>query len=158
MPDWVVVLISTAASTAVTTIIGFVIKRYLDKYFTKKDNEEREREAKIGELERLRAEREREERREDVEAIVSANVKPLEESLQLLKKGNQEVLKYNLNQIYREWSSKGYCPHDEKLFFEAQYQVYHSLGKNGVLDTAREALLSLPEQPKRKKQKLNEED
>ena len=40
---------------------------------------------------------------------------------------------------------KGYATPQDKMEFEEIYQVYHSLGKNGVMDTYRKQILEMEE-------------
>ena len=64
--------------------------------------------------------------------------------LQLIKKGIQAILKNDLKVRYEHWMAKGYAPDDARDDLEAEYKVYHSLGKNGVMDGRRARFLNLP--------------
>lgn len=64
--------------------------------------------------------------------------------LQLIKKGIQAILKNDLKVRYEYWIDEGYAPDDARDDLEAEYKVYHSLGKNGVMDGRRARFLSLP--------------
>ncbi len=64
--------------------------------------------------------------------------------LQLIKKGIQAILKNDLKVRYEHWIDAGYAPDDARDDLEAEYKVYHSLGKNGVMDGRRARFLSLP--------------
>lgn len=64
--------------------------------------------------------------------------------LQLIKKGIQAILKNDLKVRYEYWIDAGYAPDDARDDLEAEYKVYHSLGKNGVMDGRRARFLSLP--------------
>ena len=66
---------------------------------------------------------------------------------QLLKKGIQALLKNDLKVRYDYWMEAGYAPEDAKDDLESEYQIYHSLGKNGVMDSRRERFLKLPTEP-----------
>lgn len=69
--------------------------------------------------------------------------------LQLIKKGIQAILKNDLKVRYEYWIEEGYAPDDARDDLEAEYRVYHSLGKNGVMDSRRANFLALPAvQPK----------
>lgn len=73
-----------------------------------------------------------------------------EEDLQLLKKGVQALLKNNLKVRYDYWIDQGYAPEDAREDLEAEYRVYHLLGKNGVMDGRRAKFLDLPnDEPER---------
>lgn len=64
--------------------------------------------------------------------------------LQLIKKGIQAILKNDLKVRYEYWIEQGYAPDDARDDLEAEYKVYHSLGKNGVMDGRRARFLNLP--------------
>lgn len=68
----------------------------------------------------------------------------LEEDLRLLKKGIQALLKNGLKVRYDYWLDEGYAPQDAREDLEAEYRIYHSLGKNGVMDDKRNRFLALP--------------
>ena len=61
--------------------------------------------------------------------------------------------------MYDRYLKLGYCPLEEKNRFDLMFQVYHSLGKNGVMDECHRKLMSLPDDKpasKKTKQRLNE--
>lgn len=66
------------------------------------------------------------------------------EDLRLLKKGIQALLKNDLKVRYDYWIEEGYAPEDAREDLEAEYRIYHSLGKNGVMDGRRSRFLDLP--------------
>ena len=66
------------------------------------------------------------------------------EDQQLIKKGIQALLKNDLKVRYDYWLEEGYAPEDARDDLEAEYQIYHSLGKNGVMDSRRNRFLALP--------------
>ena len=61
-----------------------------------------------------------------------------------IKNGLQVILKNDLKTSYDGWIKKGYAPLDAKDDLERMYQVYHSLGANGVMDAHRDKFLALP--------------
>ena len=67
-----------------------------------------------------------------------------EADLQLIKKGIQAILKNDLKVRYEHWIEEGYAPDDARDDLEAEYRIYHSLGKNGVMDGRRAKFLNLP--------------
>ena len=67
-----------------------------------------------------------------------------EEDWRLLKKGIQALLKNDLKVRYDYWLEEGYAPEDAREDLEAEYQIYHALGKNGVMDDRRKRFLALP--------------
>lgn len=70
-----------------------------------------------------------------------------EEDWRLLKKGIQALLKNDLKVRYDFWLDQSYAPEDAREDLEAEYQIYHSLGKNGVMDDRRKRFLNLPTEP-----------
>ena len=70
-----------------------------------------------------------------------------EEDWRLLKKGIQALLKNDLKVRYDYWLDEGYALEDAREDLEAEYQIYHALGKNGVMDDRRQRFLSLPKEP-----------
>lgn len=69
----------------------------------------------------------------------------------LLKKGVQILIRDELRVGYDKWIAKGYAPPEYKKDLEDKYQIYHTLGQNGIMDHRREIFLNLPdEKPSRK--------
>lgn len=62
----------------------------------------------------------------------------------LIKKGIQALLKNDLKVRYDYWVEQGYAPEDAREDLEAEYLIYHALGKNGVMDGRRKKFLDLP--------------
>lgn len=114
-------------SSAITVLVGLIITAIFNGIinFPKKKKEE---EAK------------REEARKREEA-------KLREDIQLLKKANQALLKNDLKVRYDYWQEQGYAPEDARDDLEAEYRIYHALGKNGVMDSRRNRFLDLPPVP-----------
>lgn len=66
------------------------------------------------------------------------------EDMLLLKKGIQALLKNDLKVRYDHWLDEGFAPEDAREDLEAEYCIYHALGKNGVMDGRRAKFLDLP--------------
>ena len=75
-----------------------------------------------------------------------------EEDFRMLKKGIQALLKNDLKVRYDYWIDRGYSPEDAREDLEAEYRVYHSLGKNGVMDGRRRKFLDLPLEPREERE------
>jgi len=60
-------------------------------------------------------------------------------------KGLQALLRNKLYEIYDCWMPQEYAPTDVKENFQNLYNMYHQLGKNGVMDTKRDSFLALPD-------------
>ena len=69
-----------------------------------------------------------------------------EEDFILLKRGIQALLKNDLKVRYDYWLDEGYALEDAREDLEAEYRIYHSLGKNGVMDDRRNRFLALPKE------------
>lgn len=78
-----------------------------------------------------------------------------EADLQLIKKGIQAILKNDLKVRYEYWIEEEYAPDDARDDLEAEYRIYHSLGKNGVMDGRRAKFLNLPTELQEKEEKTN---
>lgn len=66
------------------------------------------------------------------------------DTLELLKKANQMVLRDRLWQKCKAHLDEGYCPQDDKAQIRDMYEVYHALGKNGVMDRDVQCVYDLP--------------
>ena len=64
--------------------------------------------------------------------------------LKVLAKAQQAQMRSQLLQQYHLYMDSGWISEEHMEDWENQYQAYHSLGENGVLDSRREALLKLP--------------
>lgn len=70
-----------------------------------------------------------------------------DEDMFLLQKGIQALLKNDLKVRYDYWLDQKYAPEDAREDLEAEYRIYHALGKNGVMDGRRKNFLDLPLDP-----------
>lgn len=70
-----------------------------------------------------------------------------DENARLIKKGIQALLKNDLKVRYDYWLDQGYAPEDAREDLEAEYQIYHALGRNGVMDDRRSRFLAQPKEP-----------
>lgn len=70
-----------------------------------------------------------------------------EEDWRLIKKGIQALLKNDLKVRYDYWLDQGYAPEDARDDLEDEYQIYHALGKNGVMDDRHNRFLAQPTEP-----------
>ena len=64
--------------------------------------------------------------------------------LKVLAKAQQAQMRSQLLEQYHHYMDGGWISEEHMEDWENQYQAYHSLGENGVLDSRREALLKLP--------------
>lgn len=64
--------------------------------------------------------------------------------LQILMHSQQEQMKNILFEQYKTYIEQGYIDLEDLSIWESNYQAYHSLGKNGVMDSKRDKLMALP--------------
>ena len=64
--------------------------------------------------------------------------------ISILMEAQQAQMRRDLMQDYRKHKQNGWITPDAMDEWEKQYQAYHQLGLNGVLDARRQELLSLP--------------
>lgn len=81
----------------------------------------------------------------ELKSIINEAVEPIKEDLTAVKKGTQATCRNDLEEMYAVAEKQGYCSNEDKQKFEATYQAYHMLGKNGVMDSKREKILAMPE-------------
>lgn len=156
---WILGIVLVLIQTALTTVLGLIIKKHWDK-----KNAERE------ELEKLREEKRKEEQAKTCNSMkeaVHTEVVELEERLNkqsderfaevkedivLLKDGLQKDLYVDLCNIYDQYKARikagGFISRGEKTEYDKIYWSYHKLGKNGIADGMHEAVMSMPEEPK----------
>lgn len=68
--------------------------------------------------------------------------------LKVLAKAQQAQMRSQLLQQYHLYMDAGWISEEHMEDWENQYQAYHSLGENGILDSRRETLMKLPSVPK----------
>ena len=148
MPEWLTILLAVIGG--IGTILGFLgLTAYLTergKHKAKRRNEREDRE--MAESEQTRHQMYLDELR----GIIRSEVAPIAQDIatikhdqELLKRGSQVTCRMILENIYAEAERDGWCPSETKQRFEDTYQIYHSLGRNGVMDAKRERLLAMPE-------------
>lgn len=64
--------------------------------------------------------------------------------IKILMQSQQAQMRTKLLELYHEYMEEGWISDEDLEDWENQYQAYHSLGKNGILDSRRQQLLSLP--------------
>lgn len=67
--------------------------------------------------------------------------------IKILFQSQQAQMRAQLLKDYKEYEKKGYVLDIELKDWENQYQAYHQLGANGVLDDRYKRLLELPNNP-----------
>ena len=152
MPIWAQIFVPVL--TAVLTLIATTItthflngpKRKKEKEIEDAEERKKEIEAIINKIDDLDKNI-----NVKIEQIRDSN-KPLKEDVKLLKTGIQAIVKNDLKQQYHDHLETGWASIDTKEDLEKLYQVYHSLGANGVMDGMRKAFMDLPTKPPKNKQ------
>lgn len=133
--------------TLATLIVTDLYKRRKDK---QKENSENEKHRKEQELQ------------DSIRAVIKPEIQQLMVTMgelradsELTKQSIQATLRHELYEIADKWKAKGYCPTQVKEDFENMYQRYHALGRNGVMDTVRDEVMSLPTSVKSGAKKQN---
>lgn len=65
-------------------------------------------------------------------------------NLKILIEAQQKQMARDLTVDYKVYMDQGYIDDDDLMLWEENYQKYHALGANGIMDKKRERLLSLP--------------
>ena len=123
-------LIMTALSVLVTLTITFLFNGIINLP-KKKKAEQQAADAK----------------QELFENKITNKLDKIQKDVVLCKRADQVLLKNDLKVRYDYWLEEGYAPADARDDLEKMYQVYHSLGKNGVMDDRRARFLALPYDP-----------
>lgn len=76
---------------------------------------------------------------------IKTDIEKVKVDLEKVKKGVQVGNRTDLEQIADKAEKQGFCSAYDKQRFEATYQAYHALGKNGVMDAKRDKVLAMPE-------------
>ena len=82
---------------------------------------------------------------------IKVKVDTMSDDMQLLKKGVQVTCRNDLEDLYDKAEKDGYCSRDGKNRFDATYDAYHKLGKNGIMEEKFKKVAAMNERPKRKR-------
>ena len=162
MPGWAITLMSIAASAVVSGIVGYLIKRYLNRYFSKRDKENDEKKTKLKELEYMKAEQENERLIQTICSKIDEKVKPLENELKAIGGGTLSSLRNDILTCYYRCVEKGYRNDWDYTNIHDLYKSYSELHGNSFVADVMERFDNLLtkeeyEKKKRKKRKtLNE--
>jgi len=63
--------------------------------------------------------------------------------IDILMNAQQKQMRRELMMDYRKYVEQGYVDDDDLDMWEASYQAYHALGKNGIMDDRRQRLIAL---------------
>ena len=141
MADWVIALISIAVSALISGVVGYIVKRTLDRYFKRKDDDERLNQARAEELEALRDERVRQQRREDIREIVKEEIQSLSDKVDVLtdkvtknEEGTLASLRNDILTCYYRCREKGYRGNWDFENIHHLYDAYIKLNGNSFIE------------------------
>ena len=69
---------------------------------------------------------------------IHEKIKMIEDSVSLNKKADQALLRNRLYILYRQCHEKGFRTNEETVNWLNMYNIYHSLGSNGVMDNVKD--------------------
>lgn len=111
-----------------------------------KEMHERKKQESAQEKARLKKEKQDEMReviREEI-ASLKEDICELKKTDEIQKKSIQAMLRDRLYELHSIVCKQGYTTLSQRENFENMYIQYHSLGRNGVMDTIREEFFSFP--------------
>ena len=130
MDNFLIGLISAIVSTIVTTSVGLVVKKSVEKRFDRK-------EAARTELEKLQEEKRRQERRDDVLQTLRKELKPLidkvdnmQKALNLDVEGTVTQLREFMKLSRDRFVEQGYISASDYASWHELYSTYKKLGGN----------------------------
>lgn len=148
------IILSSAVSAVVTGIIGYLVKRSLDKYFEKKGKEEAEYKAKLEELNDLKQAASREEHRKDLTEVISSSILPIEEKLTKLHEkldtnteASTMLLRDAMKTDLLRCEAQDFATELDKFNWQELYNSYRKCGGNHfkeMVDTWRDRINALP--------------
>ena len=115
MPDWVIAVISIAGSALISGVVGYLVKRTLDKYFKKKDKEQQDKEEKLKKAEELLEAEKNLKLEAMMNKVVEAHTDPIDQKLDLMEdkltkvaNGTVDTLRDRILSCYYKCLEKGY--------------------------------------------------
>ena len=108
MPGWLITVISIAGSALISGVIGYLVKRSLDKYFKKRDEKEEQIKRQAQELEELRAKQEQEALEKFIKEAIRSETEPLGKKLDAVANGTLSGLRNSILTCYYKCLEKGY--------------------------------------------------
>lgn len=144
LPIWLEIIIAVIG--LIGTVLGALgITAYIGKRMEHKAILKNKEEDKINLLKYNGYKQELKEIIDDALVPLKEDLSEVKDSLSSVKKGTQATCRNDLEEMFAIAEKQGWCSNEDKQKFEATYQAYHLLGKNGVMDAKREKLLAMPE-------------
>ena len=151
MPDWLVALISVAASTAVSTTVAFVLKSSFTKYLEKKEEEKKENEKNKAAAEKLTRMEEQEKLIKTVNDIVEKHTEPIDKELEGIRDklgkvadGTMDTLRDRILSSYYKCYEKGYRTQYDIDNVEHMNKDYLALNGNTFVAECMEKFKHIP--------------
>ena len=174
MPTWLTIILALGGSAIITGVIGYILQRTIYKRAEEKDKlkaeQEREQEVEKKELEVLRDEKIRQERIDDIKAILkplSEKIDKIDKKLDATAEGTLASLRNDILTLYYKCCEKGYRNDYDYKNIHDMYDAYRDLDGNSFITDVMDRFDKLPVKEntvptktverKTKKQILNEE-
>ena len=133
MPGWAITLISIAVSALVSGVVGFLIKRHLDRFFSKRDAEESKRITELNELERLRDEQDSKKLVDTIGKMIDDKVNPISKKLNAIGDGTLSSLRNDILTCYYRCVEKGFRNDWDYTNIHDLYESYAELDGNSFV-------------------------
>lgn len=137
LPGWAITIISLAGSTAITTIVGLIIRYYFKKYLGKKEEQESESKKRDLELAKFYEEEKRQQQKADIAESVAAAIKPLDEKINRIeivltqdKAATITNIRSTLKSLRDRYMVQGFADIGDKATWEELYEDYKQMGGN----------------------------
>lgn len=165
MPQWLTIVLALGGSAIISAFFGYIIKRILDKYFERKDREAIMAAEQLKEAQKLKEEKLRKERREDLNEIIEAKLIPLNQKMDAMDKnlatnscGTVTMLRDRMKCSLNYCRKQGFASAGDKANWHELYNSYKDLGGNHFkeyVDQWKDEIDGLPLEKisKRKKEK-----
>jgi hypothetical protein len=160
----VISIVGTVLAIALSVAIPLVIKHYLQKYIDARD-------AKNVELEQLRHDKRREERKQEIREIVVESVEPINsqiedlsskvdginDQLKKVEDGALSTLRNDILTCYYRCAEKGYCNDYDYTNIHHMYESYDALKGNSFVADIIKRFDKLPRKEETKKKSNKKE-
>ena len=160
----VISIVGTVLAIALSVAVPLVIKHYLQKYIDARD-------AKNVELEQLRHDKRREERKQEIREIVVESVEPINsqindlsnkvdginDQLKKVEDGALSTLRNDILTCYYRCAEKGYCNDYDYTNIHHMYESYDALKGNSFVADIIKRFDKLPRKEETKKKPKKKE-
>lgn len=162
--SWLGPVLTIIVSAVIPTVVGYLIKRTLDKHFNERDAIEKKNKKEHDELQKIKEEKEREERKDDMKETVKEAIKPLEKKVEVLheklfvnSEGTVTLLRDRMKITKDIYIARGYASDSDKANWNQLYKAYKQLGGNHFKEYVDQWKVSIEELPatKNNRNRLN---